>query len=486
MAMRTDSANPATWPHVLILGGGFGGMTTARHLAGAPVRITLVDRRNHHLFQPLLYQVATASLAAPSISAPLRQILRRQRHLTVLLDEVTGIDLAARRVQCAHGKLDYDLLVVATGATHAYFGHDEWARFAPGLKTLDDAFLIRRRVLMAFEQAEREDDPAQRQAWLNFVVVGGGSTGVELAGTLIELARHTLPREFRRSDPRRATVQLIEAGPRLLPAFDPTLSDKARQQLEQLGVEVRTGHAVTAIDAEGVTVGEQPLSARTVLWAAGVAASPVGRLLGAPLDRAGRVQVQPDLSVPGHPEVFVIGDLAGLKQANGKPVPGVAPAAKQMGQYVAATIRARLRGRQAAAQCPEAGHRPLSGAQQPRDGSSRNPVSCAAEPEALDSSFRWNDEQENRLTSEHWAAKPFRYRDDGSLATIGRMAAVAQFGRLKLSGLPAWIVWLLAHIAFLIGFRNRLVVMLDWAWAYWTHQRHARIIADAGTREDPD
>lgn len=428
--MPTDSTDPARWPHVLILGGGFGGMSAARGFAGAPVRVTVVDRHNHHLFQPLLYQVATASLAAPSISAPLRQILRRQRHLTVLLDEVTGIDLAARRVACAHGGLDYDLLIVATGAAHAYFGHDDWAPFAPGLKTLDDAFLIRRRVLIAFEQAEREDDPALRQAWLNFVVVGGGSTGVELAGTLIELARRTLPREFRRSDPRQATVRLIESGPRLLPAFDPALSDKARKQLEQLGVEVRTGDAVTAIDAEGVTVGDQRLAARTVLWAAGVAASPVGRLLDAPLDRAGRVQVQPDLTVPGHPDVFVIGDLAGLRQANGKPVPGVAPAAKQMGQYAAATIRARLR-----------------------------------------------DNQDTR---------PFRYRDDGSLATIGRMAAVAQFGRLKLSGLPAWIVWLLAHIAFLIGFRNRLVVMLDWAWAYWTHQRHARIIVGEDKCEDPD
>lgn len=428
--MPTDSTDPATWPHVLILGGGFGGMSTAQSLAGAPVRVTLVDRHNHHLFQPLLYQVATASLAAPSISAPLRQILRRQRHLTVLLDEVTGIDLAARRVTCDHGTLDYDLLVVATGATHAYFGHDDWAPFAPGLKTLDDAFLIRRRVLMAFEQAEREDDPALRQAWLNFVVVGGGSTGVELAGTLIELARHTLPREFRRSDPRQATVRLIESGPRLLPAFDPVLSDKARKQLEQLGVEVRTGDAVTAIDAEGVNIGEQRLAARTVLWAAGVAASPIGRLLGAPLDRAGRVQVQPDLSLPGHPEVFVIGDLAGLRQTHGKPVPGVAPAAKQMGQYVAAAIRSRLKGKH--------------------------------------------------------DAKPFRYRDDGSLATIGRMAAVAQFGRLKLSGLAAWTVWLLAHIAFLIGFRNRLVVMLDWAWAYWTHQRHARIIVGEDKRTDAD
>ena len=412
----------------MILGGGFGGMAAARRLDGEAVQVTLLDRRNHHLFQPLLYQVATASLAAPSIAAPLRQILRRQRNLSVLLDEVTGIDLAAHRVQCARGSLDYDFLVVATGATHAYFGHDEWERYAPGLKTLDDAFLIRRRVLLAFEHAERETDPARRQAWLNFVVVGGGSTGVELAGTLIELARHTLPREFRRSDPRRASVRLIEAGPRLLPAFDPILSDKARRQLEHLGVEVHTGVAVSGIDADGVKLGERRLPARTVLWAAGVAASPVGRLLDTELDRAGRVQVLPDLSLPGHPEVFVIGDLAGIARASGKPVPGVAPAAKQMGRHVGTIIRSRLRG------------------------------------------------DDERL--------PFHYRDDGSLATIGRMAAVAQFGKLKLSGFPAWSVWLLAHIYFLIGFRNRLVVMLDWAWAYWTHQRHARIVSGDDIPDD--
>ena len=426
--MTRAAADPADAPRVVILGGGFGGMAAARQLAGAAVRMTLVDRRNHHLFQPLLYQVATASLAAPSIAAPLRQILRRQRNLTVLLDEVTGIDLAARRVQCAHSVLDYDFLVVATGAAHAYFGHDEWERHAPGLKTLDDAFLIRRRVLLAFEHAERETDPARRQAWLNFVVVGGGSTGVELAGTLIELARHTLSREFRRSDPRRASVRLIEAGPRLLTAYDPILSDKARRQLERLGVEVHTGVAVTDIDAGGVKLGEHWLPARTVLWAAGVAASPVGRLLGAALDRAGRVQVLPDLSLPGHPEVFAIGDLAGIAQSDGKPVPGVAPAAKQMGRYVGTVIRSRLRG---------------------------------------------SDEK-----------RPFSYRDDGSLATIGRLAAVAQFGKLKLSGFPAWSAWLLAHIYFLIGFRNRLVVMLDWAWAYWTHQRHARIVSGDDIPDD--
>jgi NADH dehydrogenase len=413
-------------PHVVILGGGFGGMAAARQLDDPSLRVTLIDRRNHHLFQPLLYQVATAGLSAPSIAAPLRQILRGQANATVLLDEALDVDLAQRRVRLAEGMLDYDYLIVATGATHAYFGHDDWARHAPGLKTLDDAFAIRRRVLLAFEHAEREDDPDRRQAWLNFVVVGGGATGVELAGTLAEIARHTLPREFRRSDPRRANVLLVEAGPRLLPAFAPDLSDKARHQLEKLGVEVRTGTAVTAIDEQGVVLGEQPLAARTVLWAAGVAASPLGQRLETPLDRAGRVQVAPDLSLPAHPEVFVVGDLASVAQADGRPVPGVAPAAKQMGRHAAACIRARIRGEGAMA--------------------------------------------------------PFRYRDDGSLATIGRMAAVAQFGKVKLSGLLAWWVWLVAHVYFLIGFRNRVVVLLDWAWAYWTYQRHARIVTGSDAR----
>jgi NADH dehydrogenase len=415
---------------VLILGGGFGGLTAARRLAGADAQITLVDRRNHHLFQPLLYQVATASLSATSIAAPLRHILRRQRNLTVLMEEVTAVDLAARRVGCGSRWLDYDWLVIATGATHAYFGHDEWAPFAPALKTLDDAQSIRRRVLLAFEQAEREDDPERRQAWLNFVVVGGGSTGVELAGTLIELAQHTLRGEFRHFDSRSASVRLVEAGPRVLAGYDPVLSDKARRQLERLGVLVHTGVPVTAIDAAGVKLGDRRLPARTVLWAAGVAASAVGAMLGAPQDKAGRVRVDEDLGVPGHAGVFVIGDLASVARPDGSPVPGVAPAAKQMGEYVATTIARRLRG----------------------------------------------DDR---------ARPPFRYRDAGSLATIGRMAAVAQFGKLQLSGLPAWIVWLLVHIYFLIGFRNRLAVMLDWAWAYWTHQRQARIVSGtAPSREE--
>jgi NADH dehydrogenase len=410
-------------PHVVILGGGFGGLAAARGLADAPVRVTLVDRRNHHLFQPLLYQVATAGLSAPSIAAPLRQILRRQDNATVLLDEAREVDLAARRVRFAHETLDYDFLVVATGAAHAYFGHDDWARWAPGLKTLDDAFAIRRRVLLAFERAERETAPARRQAWLNFVVVGGGPTGVELAGTLAEIARHTLPREFRRSDPRRARVLLVEAGERLLAAFDPVLSAKAQRQLERLGVEVRTGTAVTAIDGDGVRLGDTRIEAYTVLWAAGVAASPLGRQLDAPLDRAGRVRVAADLSLPAHPEVFVAGDLACVERADGTLVPGVAPAAKQMGRHVAGRIRAHL----------DADSTPA----------------------------------------------PFHDRDQGALATIGRMAAVAQFGRLRLSGPPAWWVWLVAHIYFLIGFRNRLVVLLDWAWAYWTYERHARIVTGA-------
>jgi NADH dehydrogenase len=413
--------DPHTLPHVAILGGGFGGIEVARRLAGVPARITLVDRCNHQLFQPLLYQVAAASLAAPSIAAPLRQMLRRQRNLTVLLDEALDIDCAARTVRLAHGELGYDFLVVATGATHAYFGHDEWARHASALKTLDDAIGIRRRVLLAFEYAERERDPQRRQDWLNFVVVGGGPTGVELAGTLAELAQHTLPGEFRRSDPRRATVRLLEAGARVLPSYAPSLSDKAQRQLQRLGVDVRTDTAVTGIDAEGVSAGDLRFAARTVLWAAGVAASPLGRRLDAPVERAGRVQVGADLSLPAHPEVFVIGDLASVTDADGRPVPGVAPAAKQMGKYVGNILRARLRG-------------------------------------------------------DRTATRPFAYRDTGSLATIGRMAAVAQFGKLKLSGALAWWVWLFAHIYFLIGFRNRLVVMLDWAWAYLTWQRHARII----------
>ncbi|MBL8300048.1 MAG: NAD(P)/FAD-dependent oxidoreductase [Rhodanobacteraceae bacterium] len=415
-------------PHVVIVGGGFGGLWAARALARSPVRVTLIDRVNHHLFQPLLYQVATAGLSMPDIAAPLRHILRRQNNATVLLGEVTTIDRNSRRLHCTNGnELSYDYLIVASGARHAYFGHDDWAAHAPGLKTLDDALLIRRRVLTAFERAEAETDPERRAAWLNFAVIGAGPTGVELAGTLAEIARHTLRREFRRADPAAARVLLVEAGPRVLPALPESLSAKAAAQLQHLGVEVHTGRAVSAVDSSGITLGEEHIAARTVLWAAGVAASPLGRCLDVPLDKAGRVAVEDDLSVPGHPEIFVVGDLASRMQ-DGKPVPGVAPAAKQMGTHAAKVIRARLAGA---------------------------------------------------------TTKPFRYVDVGSLATIGRMAAVADLGRVRLSGMIAWWFWLLIHILFLIGFRSRLIVLINWSWSYWTYQRHARIIVGT-TRDDAE
>ncbi|HSX64531.1 MAG TPA: NAD(P)/FAD-dependent oxidoreductase [Pseudoxanthomonas sp.] len=417
----------AVLPRVVVIGGGFAGLWATRALANAPVRITLIDRRNHHLFQPLLYQVATAGLSAPDIAAPLRHILRRQRNVEVRLAEVERIDAAGKQVQLAGGEhIGFDYLLIASGATHAYFGHDEWAAHAPGLKTLDDALQLRRHLLVAFERAEAEPDAVRRAAWLNFAIVGGGPTGVELAGTLAEIARHTLKNEFRNIDPAEARVQLIEAGPRVLSSFPEDLSEKARKQLQRLGVEVSTGIPVSDITADGYRLGDAFVPARTVVWAAGVAASPLARTLEAPLDRAGRVLVQPDLSVPGHPDIFVAGDLASV-QSNGQPVPGVAPAAKQMGRHVAQAICARLRGTPAA---------------------------------------------------------PFRYRDFGNLATIGRMAAIVHFGKLKLSGLLAWWFWLAAHVFFLIGFRNRLAVLLNWAWAYWSYQRGARIIFGDGAAED--
>ncbi|MGM9516160.1 NAD(P)/FAD-dependent oxidoreductase [Roseateles sp. DB2] len=433
-----DSKPPSTAssprPRVLIIGCGFGGLAATRALAGAEVDITLVDRSNHHLFQPLLYQVATAGLSAPSIAAPIRHMLRRQRNVTVLMAEVCGIDKANRCVRLADGQqLGYDFLILAAGATHSYFGHDDWAEHAPGLKTLEDAFRLRARVLKAFEQAELEPDPARQAAHLSFVVIGGGPTGVEMAGTLAEIAHHTLRDEFRRIDPARARVLLLEGSDRVLQALPAALSDKAEAQLRGLGVEVQTGCRVVGIDAEGVSVqqgevaGQRRIQARTVVWAAGVAASPLGRLLDVPLDRVGRVQVDGWLRIPGHPEVFVIGDLAAAQsqEPDGRlrPVPGVSPAAKQMGAHAAHSILAAVRGREA-------------------------------------------------------TLKPFRYRDYGALATIGRKAAVADLGWLQFSGYAAWLFWLFVHIYFLIGFRNRLVVLLDWAWAYWSFQRYARVVVE--------
>ena len=411
-------------PHVVIVGGGFGGLWATRALASASVRITLIDRCNHHLFQPLLYQVATAGLSSPDIAAPLRHILRKQRNVEVRLAEVRNIAAAEKRITLEDGdELAFDYLLVATGATHAYFGHDEWAAHAPGLKTLDDALHLRRHLLLAFERAEAESDPDKRAAWLNFAIVGGGPTGVELAGTLAEIARHTLKNEFRNINPSAARVRLIEAGPRVLASFPEDLSQKACKQLQKLGVDVLTGTPVTDINEMGYRLGDEFVAARTVVWAAGVAASPLAQSLGVPLDKAGRVPVLRDLSVPGYPDIFVAGDLASVQQ-DGKPVPGVAPAAKQMGRHVAASIRARLTGKDTGA---------------------------------------------------------FHYKDYGNLATIGRMAAIVHFGKLKLSGVLAWWFWLAAHVFFLIGFRNRLVVLLNWAWAYWSYQRGARIILGKDT-----
>jgi NADH dehydrogenase len=408
-------------PHVLVLGCGFGGLFAARALADAPVRVTVLDRTNHHLFQPLLYQVATAGLAAPAIAAPIRAVLASQDNVTVLMGEARSIDVARRAVHLESGEeLSYDRLIVATGATHSYFGRDEWEPYAPGLKTLEDAMEIRRRVLLAYEHAEWEDNPARRAAWLTFVVIGGGATGVELAGMFAEIARHTLHGEFRRFETRNARVVLVEASDRVLNTYPSPLSEKARLQLERLGVTVWLGRPVTAVDAEGVRLGEERLAAKTVVWAAGVAASPLGQSLGVPLDKAGRVIVEPDLTVPGHAEIHVIGDLAAVP-SHEPPIPGIAPAAKQMGRYAAASILRKL------------------------------------------------EEEEARV-------KPFKYKDYGMLATIGRNKAIALFGRLEISGYPAWLLWLGAHIFFLIGFRNRVVVLLDWAWAYWTFQRYARIV----------
>ncbi|OUM03250.1 NAD(P)/FAD-dependent oxidoreductase [Variovorax sp. JS1663] len=436
-------------PRVVIVGCGFGGLEAARKFQGQAVDVTIIDKTNHHLFQPLLYQVATAGLAAPSISAPVRLLFRRQSNITTLLGEVTTIDPAAREVQLADGtRLGWDHLVVAAGATHSYFGHDDWSRLAPGLKTLADAFEIRRRVLMSFEAAEIEPDPVRQRALLTFAVIGAGPTGVEMAGTLAEIARHTLSGEFRRIDPASAEVLLIEGGPRVLLAMPESLSQRALEQLQKLGVQVRLNARVTAVTPTGLQVespfsdggagvGTHRIDCNCVIWAAGVAASPLGRLLaeatGAECDRAGRVKVLPDLSLPGHPEISVVGDLAAAMShrpgKEPKPVPGVSPGAKQAGRAAATNILRRIAGKETV---------------------------------------------------------PFRYRDYGNLATIGRNSAVVDlgtpFGPLRFSGRLAWLFWLFAHAYFLIGFRNRIVVLMDWASAYWSFQRHARVVAEVRGR----
>ncbi|MET0312554.1 MAG: NAD(P)/FAD-dependent oxidoreductase [Burkholderiaceae bacterium] len=433
-------SNTTNRPRIVIIGSGFGGLEAAKTLKDCDVDITLVEKNNHHLFQPLLYQVATAGLSAPAIASPVRHIFRKQSNVTTLLGEVTTIDAAGRQVLLKDGLvISYDHLIVAAGATHSYFGRDEWAQFAPGLKTLDDAFEIRRRLLLAFEAAEKETDPVLREALLTFVVIGGGPTGVEMAGTMAEIARHTLPGEFRRIDPAKARVLLLEGGPRVLQAMPEDLSAKAQAQLESLGVEVRVNARVTAIDAAGIEVhpgsdaAPYRMGTRCIIWAAGVAASPLGKRLaeatGCETDRAGRVIVQPDLSLGNHPEISVVGDLAAAKSyqpgQEPRPVPGVSPGAKQMGRVAAANIMRRVRGE---------------------------------------------------------VTVPFRYHDYGNLATIGRNAAVVDLasplGQFKFSGYFAWLFWLFAHVYFLIGFRNRIVVLIDWASAYWSSQRYARVLTD--------
>jgi NADH dehydrogenase len=405
-------------PRVVIVGAGFGGLSAAKQLAKAPFDVTVVDRHNYHLFQPLLYQVATAGLSPGDIASPIRGILRRQRNARVVLGKVSAIDPARREVVAEGRHIPYDYLVVATGAEHAYFGHD-WSSYAPGLKTIDDATYLRRRILLAFERAETEPDAYERRRLLNFVVVGGGPTGVEMAGAIAELAKRALATDFRSIDPRCARIILLEAGPRLLAPFSPALSEAARRSLEQLGVEVRLGASVTDCDCSGVSLGGERLRTRTIVWAAGVKASPAAEWLGAESDRAGRVKVKSDLSVPGHPNIFVIGDAAAAIGSDGKPLPGVAPVAKQQGWYVANLVKARAAGR---------------------------------------------------------TLPPFRYRDFGSMATIGRKRAVAQIGAFNASGLVAWLLWSLAHIYFLIGFRNRLAVAMNWCWNYVTFQRGTRLI----------
>jgi NADH dehydrogenase len=410
-------------PRIAIVGAGFGGLNAAQTLADAPVQITVIDRKNHHTFQPLLYQVATAGLSPGEIAAPIRSILRSHRNVEVLMAEVTGFDLERRIVHTEQAEIEYDYLIVAAGARHSYFGHPEWEALAPGLKTIEDALEIRRRVLLAFELAERQVAAGETTSPLNFVIVGGGPTGVELAGTLAEISRHALAHEFRSIDPARTHILLIEGGPRVLATYSDDLSRSAEEQLKQLGVEVRTSTTVTEVEPGAVCLGDTRLPATVVLWAAGVQASRLGKALGAPVDRAGRVPVAADLSLPGHPEVFVIGDLAAAKDERGRMLPGVAPVAIQQGRFVAKLIR--------------------------KEVSTRGLLK---------------------------ARPTFHYWDKGSLATIGRAAGVAQFGRIHISGFVAWLSWLFVHILFLIGFRNRLLVFVQWAWSYVTYERGARLI----------
>jgi NADH:ubiquinone reductase (H+-translocating) len=420
------SEAPRKSHHVVIVGAGFGGLETAFRLAGTPVTITMIDRRNHHLFQPLLYQVATASLATSEIAWPVRYLLRDRPEVTTLFANVNGVDAAGKRVLLDDGgTISYDTLVLATGARHAYFGHDEWEPFAPGLKTLEDATTLRRRILVAFERAERESDPDKRAALLTFVIIGAGPTGVEMAGTIADMACDTLPPDFRNIDTRKARVVLIEAGPRVLAGFPEDLSAYAQRSLEKLGVEVILGEAVTECSAEGVIYGGKRLAARTLIWAAGVRASRAAEWLDAPRDRAFRLQVEPDLTVPGHPDIFAVGDTTTIKGPDGNPVPGIAPAAKQQGRYVAALIKARLAGK---------------------------------------------------------TLPPFRYKHAGSLAQIGKRLAVIDFGKFKLRGTIAWWIWGIAHIYFLIGLRHRLSVALSWLWIYMRDQRPARLITQGSSK----
>jgi len=409
------------WPHVVIIGGGFAGINAAKALARAPVRVTIIDRKNHHTFQPLLYQVALAVLSPAEIASPIRNIMKRARNVQVLLGEVTGFDLQKRVVRMGSIELGYDYLIIAAGATHAYFGHPEWERVAPGLKSIEDALEIRRRVLLAFETAERDALVRGVHPALNFVVIGAGPTGVELAGAISDISRRYMERDFRGIDPRQARIILLEGGPRVLPAFPEDLSASAEKQLSDLGVEVRTNAMVTNVEPGCVIVGNERLPATVILWSAGVSASPLGKMLGAPTDRAGRMQVSSDLSVPEHPEVFVTGDLAASKMKDGKLVPGLAPAAIQMGKFAARQIKRNLKGK-------------------PRE--------------------------------------EFHYVDKGTLATIGRSKAVADLGKLHFSGYFAWLAWLFIHLLFLIGFRNRFMVMAEWAWDYITYNHSARLITD--------